>query len=210
MSSPADGWSPPYYATTFVMWLLMMIAMMLPSATPMILFYARFARRSALRGALLATAAFAMTYAAIWALFSAIAAAAQALLVSAGTVSAMELSIGSRALAGGLLIAAGAYQLSPLKRACLRACRSPVYFLIAHWRPGIAGALHMGFSHGLYCLGCCWALMTLLFVGGVMNLGWVAGLAILVLFEKYAPDVLRLRSAIAATLLIAGALLILV
>ena len=114
------------------------------------------------------------------------------------------LAIGSRTLAAGLLAATAAYQLSGLKRLCLSWCRSPVGFLMRHWRPGAAGAARMGIAHGLYCIGCCGFLMLLLFVGGVMNLAWVAILSLVVLAEKYAPARLHADRAIAAVLLAAA------
>jgi len=179
-----DPWSLAYLVSAFTMWLLMMVAMMLPSAAPMILFYARFVSRSGMAGSAAATVLFALTYVAVWAVFSLLAVLLQALLVGSGLVSAMELSFGDRRLAGGVLLLAGLYQLSPLKQTCLVACRSPVDFLMRLWRPGTAGAVRLGAVHGVHCLGCCWALMLLLFVGGVMNLLWIAAIAALVLIEK--------------------------
>ena len=201
--------SAGYFLSAFVMWLLMMVAMMLPSASPMILFYARFARRSGMVGGGTATALFALTYLAVWAGFSLAAVLLQAMLVWAGAVSSMALTIGDRRVAGALLLLAGLYQLSPLKQACLVACRSPLDFLVRLWRPGLAGALRLGAVHGFYCLGCCWALMLLLFVGGVMNLAWVALIAVLVLAEKLAPPWLRFSPVIGALLAAAGVALIL-
>lgn len=173
----------PYLTSAFVMWLLMMVAMMLPSASPMILLYARMAGRAALPP----TVVFAGVYLALWAAFSLLAAGIQTLLVRAGLISAMTLRFGDGRLAGGLLLLAGLYQLTPLKQACLGACRAPFSFLTRLWRPGLGGALWLGVRHGLYCLGCCWALMALLFVGGVMSLPWIALLAVVVLLEKLAP-----------------------
>jgi predicted metal-binding membrane protein len=197
-------WSAMYLASAFLMWALMMVAMMLPSAAPMILFYARFARRSGMRGAAGATAVFVSSYLAVWTLFSALAALLQAFLVAAGAASAMELALGDRRVAGLLLGLIGLYQLTPLKRSCLASCRSPLDFLIRQWRPGPAGALRLGLAHGLFCLGCCWALMGLLFVGGVMNLAWIAGIAVLVAAEKMAPARLPLRQGLGALLILAG------
>ena len=205
MPMAEHAWSAPYLLSAFIMWLLMMVAMMLPSAAPMILFYARFARRSGMRGAGAATALFVSTYVGVWGLFSLAAAALQAALVAAGAVSAMALRFGDLRVAGALLLLAGLYQLSPLKRACLAGCRSPLDFLMRLWRPGTSGALRLGAIHGLYCLGCCWPLMLLLFVGGVMNLGWVALLALVVAAEKLAPAWLRLDMVLAIMLLLAGA-----
>jgi predicted metal-binding membrane protein len=202
-------WSAAYLLAAFTMWGLMMVAMMLPSAAPMILFYARFARRSGMRRAAGATALFVSAYLAIWALFSLLAALLQAALVGAGAASAMELALGDRRLAGLLLGLAGLYQLTPLKRACLASCRSPLDFLMRLWRPGPAGAVRLGLAHGIYCLGCCWVLMLLLFVGGVMNLAWIAGLALLVMAEKLAPARWPLSSVLGAVLILAAFALVL-
>lgn len=207
MAAAVDPWSPAYLGAAFLMWLLMMVAMMLPSAAPMILFYARFARRSG--GAAGRALLFAAVYVAIWAGFSAGAVLLQALLVDRGAVSAVGLALGEARLAGALLLLAALYQLTPLKRACLAACRSPLDFLMRGWRPGVAGALRLGARHGFYCLGCCWALMLLLFVGGVMNLAWIAALALIVMAEKLAPPRWRVDLAVAALLLAGGLFLML-
>jgi predicted metal-binding membrane protein len=180
--------TPAHVASAFVMWALMMVAMMLPSAAPMILTYARFAGGTKAQGAALApTLLFAAVYVAVWAGFSAIAAATQAGLVETGAISATRLALGDRRIAGALLVAAGLYQLTPIKRACLGQCQTPLGFIMQRWRPGWRGALRLGFAHALVCVGCCWALMALLFVGGVMSLAWVAALALIVLIEKVAP-----------------------
>ncbi len=183
MVSSADA--GPYLISAFVMWLLMMIAMMLPSAAPMILLYGRLARGARAQGAALApTAIFAVVYLAAWAAFSLAAAIAQWLLVRSGLVSELTLAFGDRRIGGALLIAAGLYQMTPFKRTCLESCRSPMSFLMRLWRPSWVGAARLGLAHGLYCLGCCALLMGLLFVFGVMNLAWVAALALFVLIEK--------------------------
>ena len=177
-----------YFPSAFVMWFVMMVAMMLPSASPMILVYAGVARRSGGSPSSFApTLVFAAIYAGVWAAFSLIAAVAQWTLAEQGLIAADTLALHQNRLAGGLLIAAGIYQATPLKRACLGRCRSPLSFLMSGWRPGWRGAVRLGLSHGLSCLGCCWMLMALLFVGGVMNLALVAVLAIIVLIEKVAP-----------------------
>lgn len=169
------------------MWLVMMIGMMLPSASPMILIVARIGRaRTPGGGPAVGTGAFALGYLLAWTGFSLVAAAAQVGLQE-GVVSGHDMAIRSAPIAGGVLIAAGLYQWTPLKSICLAKCRSPVGFLFSHWRPGALGAMRMGLSHGLFCLGCCWLLMALLFVAGVMALPWVAALAALVLLEKLAP-----------------------
>ena len=186
MVSSADA--GPYLISAFVMWLLMMIAMMLPSAAPMILLYSGLARGARAQGAALApTAIFAVVYLAAWAAFSIAAAIAQWLLVRSGLVSELTLAFGNRRIGGALMIAAGLYQMTPLKRTCLESCRSPMSFLMRLWRPSWVGAARLGLAHGLYCLGCCALLMALLFVFGVMNLAWVAALALFVLIEKVLP-----------------------
>lgn len=183
MASAADPVA--FLGGAFMMWFIMMIAMMLPSASPMILLYARLARGAREQGAAIApTVVFVGMYLAVWAGFSAIVAIAQWLLVRSSAVSDMSLALGDRRIAGGLLIAAGLYQATALKRACLDNCRSPLSFVMRLWRPGWAGAARLGLIHGVYCLGCCAALMVLLFVFGVMNLVWVAALALFVLIEK--------------------------
>lgn len=199
-------WTAAYLLPAFAMWTLMMVAMMLPSAAPMILLYSRVAARSEPGRGIGLTSAFLLPYLGIWTLFAAAAALAQALLVATGLIGEMTLAIGDGRIAGGLLLLAGLYQLSSLKQACLDQCRSPISFIMRLSRPGAAGALRLGVAHGLYCLGCCWALMLLLFAGGVMNLAWVAALSLLVLVEKTAP---RWTSRLlAAALLAAGAALL--
>jgi predicted metal-binding membrane protein len=178
------SWSAVELLLLFLMWAVMMVAMMLPSAAPMILLVASLQRRRRERASPAApTAVFAAGYLLVWALFSAVAASTQWLLHQAALLSPAMAST-SPILGGLLLITAGLYQWLPLKSACLSHCRSPIGFLGSEWREGSAGALVMGARHGLFCLGCCWALMTLLFVGGVMHLPWVAAIAGLVLVEK--------------------------
>jgi predicted metal-binding membrane protein len=172
---------PPPLGALVLMWWLMMVAMMLPSATPAILLYARVRAQQGADGRVVQPWVFAIGYLAVWLLFSGIAAIGQHLL--AGPAMAIE----SPFLVSTVLIAAGLYQLSPLKNACLRECRSPAQFLSRHWNPGFSGAIRLGVLHGAYCLGCCWMLMALLFVGGVMNFAWIAALALLVGIEKLAP-----------------------
>jgi predicted metal-binding membrane protein len=188
MATPAR-WNLEYAGIMVSMWWVMMIAMMVPSAAPMILLYAAVARRQREKGsdALLPTGIFAWGYVAVWGFFSVIAAALQWGFEAAGILSPMMMSSTSLLFAAAILVAAGLYQLTPAKQACLRHCRGPIQFLMGHWRPGRWGAFWMGVEHGAYCLGCCWALMTLLFFGGVMNLYWIAGLAVIVLLEKTIP-----------------------
>ena len=180
------GWSVAEVAGLFAMWAVMMPAMMLPAAAPMILLFASVERGRRERGsATVSTAAFIAGYLLVWTGFSAVAALTQTGLHHAALLSP-AMAATTPFLAGALLLTAGLWQLFPVKQACLHHCRSPFHFLQQEWREGTAGAVQMGLSHGLYCLGCCWALMALLFVGGVMNLLWVAGIAGLVLVERVA------------------------
>jgi predicted metal-binding membrane protein len=184
------GWSLGYAIIMFFMWWIMMIAMMTPSATPMILLYARVHRHSQKeksQSSVAPTFSFALGYLVAWAAFSLIATLMQWGLERAGLLHAMKMWSISPIFSGSLLVVAGVYQLSPLKNVCLDHCRSPIHFLSHNFRPGSLGAFRMGWIHGLYCLGCCWFLMALLFAGGIMNLVWIAGLAIFVLIEKVAP-----------------------
>jgi predicted metal-binding membrane protein len=164
----------------------MMVAMMLPSAAPMLLLFAATQRGRATTGEPATVLAFAAGYLLVWGGFSVAAAALQALLQQAMLLSS-NLAMTTGWLPPAILALAGIYQLTPLKHACLSRCRSPLGFLLSRWRDGIGGALAMGLRHGAFCLGCCWALMALLFVGGVMNLAWVAVLALFVLAEKALP-----------------------
>lgn len=174
-----------------LMWVVMMVAMMVPSATPMILTFTSLHRRRAAEGdAVAPTVVFLAGYAIVWSAFSLAATLAQWGLHEAALLSPMMVST-SPIVGGLLLIAAGAYQWSALKRVCLSKCRMPLAFLLSEWREGAPGALVMGMRHGAFCTGCCWALMALLFVGGVMNLLWVAVIAAFVLVEKLAPQGLR-------------------
>ena len=180
-------WTPGYAALMVSMWWVMMIAMMLPSAAPMLLLFARVNRKEKAGGRpYVPTAIFAAGYLTVWGGFSAMAAAAQWGLQRLGLISPAMVTT-SAVLGATILVAAGAWQLTPIKHVCLRHCRSPISFLLNGWRSGRAGAFRMGLEHGAYCLGCCWFLMALLFVGGIMNLYWVIGLAALVLIEKTMP-----------------------
>jgi predicted metal-binding membrane protein len=190
--------APPIGALV-IMWSLMMVAMMLPSATPAILLYARIRQQNQGK-AISATWVFLTGYLAVWFLFSIAAAIAQNLLT--GPTMALE----NRTTQSAVLIAAGLYQLSPIKSACVSQCRSPAQFLSRHWQAGWAGAIRLGIMHGGYCLGCCWVLMTLLFVGGVMNLLWVIGLTVIVAIEKLAPGGPLLGRAAGAALIAWGLL----
>ena len=178
---------PVELALMFAMWVVMMTGMMLPSATPTVMLYAAMVRKHAERGSVLpAVWIFASGYLLVWAGFSLFAVLLQAALEHTGLLTPMLESASSR-LTGVLLLAAGLYQLTPLKDACLSKCRDPVQFFMLHWRAGAAGALRMGITHGAYCVGCCWVLMLLLFAVGVMNLAWVALIAAFLLLEKNVP-----------------------
>lgn len=208
----SSAWISSYWLIAFFMWAVMMVAMMLPSASPMVLLYARVVRQAEVRGRKLragaAITAFASSYVAVWILFSGLAVALQWGLERMGAMTVM-MSSSAAILSGGLLIAAGLYQLTPLKAACLTHCRAPASFIAAHWRPGVLSAWRMGFVHGLYCVGCCAVLMLLLFVGGIMNLVWIAGLTLFVAVEKLAPFGERAAKGMAALLIAGGTLLIL-
>ena len=186
MMAPAT-WTFGYAALMLSMWWVMMVAMMLPSAAPTLLLFARIVRQdnSARRG-LRPTAFFALGYLIAWGGFSLVAVTLQWMLEAVRLMSPM-LVVTHAWLGAAILIAAGLWQLTPIKTMCLRHCRSPLGFLVGHWRNGRWGALRMGLGHGAYCLGCCWFLMALLFFGGVMNLYWIVGLAIFVLLEKTIP-----------------------
>jgi len=177
-------WTLPYAALIFFMWWIMMIAMMVPSAAPTILLHHSLTHSVGHVGRGWATWAFVAGYLAVWALFSALAAGLQWTLHPLGLIAPGMMSLRGGGPVGTVLIFAGLYQFTPLKHACLRQCQAPAAFLSRHWRPGARGASAMGLRHGIFCLGCCWALMLLLFVGGVMNLIWIAGLALLVAVEK--------------------------
>ena len=182
-----SSWGPIDFLLMFVMWSVMMVGMMVPSATPMILAFAGINRRRRQAGNYyVPTGVFLAGYLAVWAGFSGIATLAQWGLQSASLLSPMMASA-SPVLGGIILLSAGAFQISPLKNACLRRCRTPMSFITNDWREGHGGALQMGLHHGAYCLGCCWALMGLLFLLGVMNLIWIAALAAFVLVEKIVP-----------------------
>jgi len=190
-ASPAPG-TLGYAVLLFVMWWTMMLAMMLPSAAPAILTYGALSRKFAEKGAASAPLAiFVAGYAAIWTGFSVATVVLQMSVYEFVPLDGMMALI-STTLGAALLIAAGLYQLSPLKQTCLRKCQSPLMFFARNWRKGHAGALRMGLSHGLYCLGCCWVLMGLLFYGGVMELRWIVGLALYVAAEKLIPAKVRL------------------
>ena len=203
-------WAFTEFLLSFAMWAVMMAGMMMPSATPTILLHARIARQAEARHKpFAATGWFAAGYLLAWSVFSLLAAGLQAALHRAALLTPM-LASSSGLLGGGLLIAAGLYQLSSLKYHCLTHCRAPLQFIQQHggFKARPAAALALGFRHGLYCVGCCGALMLLLFVGGVMNILWIAALSILVLLEKVMSDGRNVSRLVGLALIIAGLVLI--
>lgn len=209
MATMSMPWSGRTYVLMALMWWIMMIGMMIPSAAPMVLLFGAVQRRQlpdetpAVR-----VAVFTAGYLIAWGVFSALAASVQWGLTELALLYPMQLTATPRT--GAVFVAlAGMYQLAPLKSVCLRHCRSPAEFLSTHWRAGTAGALRMGVEHGVFCVGCCWLLMGLLFFGGVMSLLWVATIAALVLLEKLVPHGEWLaRASGVALLLLAGYLLL--
>jgi predicted metal-binding membrane protein len=182
-------WAPADFVFIFAMWSVMMVGMMTPSVAPMILLYAAVGRKAAENAAPFApTGWFLAGYILVWIGFSALATCAQWALTSVALLTPMMVT-SSAALGGLLLVGVGLYQWTPLKETCLRSCQAPLGFLMAHggFRREPLGALRLGMAHGGYCLGCCFALMALLFVGGIMNVLWIAALTILVLLEKVLP-----------------------
>ena len=184
------GGMPAALPVVAAMWWVMMVAMMTPAVAPLVLLYGRVMRHHAGQPGAGRGFPFALLagYLAAWGVFAVAAALVQMLLQPAGLISSMMLWSKSAVLSASVLALAGIYQFSPLKRACLARCRGPVEFLTRYWRPGRSGAFGLGAWHGAYCVGCCWLLMALLFVGGVMNLAWIAALSLLVLAEKAAPS----------------------
>jgi predicted metal-binding membrane protein len=180
-------WTPSYAGLIFAMWWAMMVAMMLPGAAPMLLLFARVNRsQKAKDRPYVPTGIFAAGYLTAWGGFSLLAAGLQWGLEQLELLGPMMTAV-NYWLGGAILLAAGLWQLTPVKGVCLRHCRSPLSFLAQQWRPGRLGAFRMGLEHGAYCLGCCWFLMGLLFFGGIMNLFWIAGLACFILLEKTIP-----------------------
>jgi len=195
-------WSATQALLMLLMWFVMMVAMMIPSAAPMIMI---FARVGGARGG--SSAAFVSGYLALWLAFSVLAVAVQATLQSAALLSPAMASA-SAYLSGSALIAAGIYQFTPWKNACLAKCRTPLAFLMTEWRSGASGAFVMGLRHGLYCVGCCWLVMLLLFLGGVMNLAWIAVLTFVVLAEKVLPHGERIARILGGIAIACGAALL--
>ncbi|HEY2444961.1 MAG TPA: DUF2182 domain-containing protein [Rhizomicrobium sp.] len=182
-------WTASHFLFLFAMWAVMMVGMMTPSAAPMILIYSQVARQAGTLGRPFAPAGwFALGYLSCWLLFALAASGAQYGLEHASLLTPM-MAVASRYFGGAVLIVAGAYQWTPLKESCLAQCRAPLSFVQRHggFQSGIAGSLRLGALHGLYCIGCCWALMAILFVAGIMSLVWIAMLMIFVLAEKVVP-----------------------
>jgi predicted metal-binding membrane protein len=195
-------------ALTFLMWTVMMAGMMLPSAAPTILLYGALVRKNCARGTVLPGVwIFAGAYLLVWAGFSVAATLLQALLEHASLLTP-AMAAASAGLGALALISAGVYQLTPLKQTCLNKCRNPLEFFVTRWRAGTSGAFRMGLEHGAYCVGCCWALMLLLFVAGVMNLLWVALIAAFVFVEKLFPAVRVASHAASAALILSGLFLL--
>ncbi len=204
----AGDWSVGSLLPLFLMWAGMMVAMMLPSATPMILTFAAVSRnRRRQQRPYVPVSVFVAGYVVTWSAFSAVAAIAQWILHRQGLLSPAMAST-SAWLGGMLLLAAGVFQFTPLKRTCLTHCRAPFEFIMTRWREGGRGAFRMGVEHGVFCSGCCWALMSLLFVAGVMNILWIAALSLLVGLEKLLPRGIWLSAATGLILTAWGALVI--
>ncbi len=174
----------PYLAATTLMWVVMMVAMMVPAVLPMARAVDR-AGRASQEGA--HPLRFALGYLGVWSLFGVLAALLQWALHRSGLLFGANLSL-IPALGGAVLVTAGVYQLTPLKDACLRHCRSPLTFVLEHWKPGGVGALQMGAQHGAYCVGCCWMLMLLMFAGGAMSVLWMAAISVFILLERIVPE----------------------
>lgn len=201
-------WAAADLSFTFTMWAVMMVGMMSATAAPMLLLVAKSHVRQSNRGTPTAVVAFALGYVAMWVGFSALATLAQWGLHNAALLSP-AMAVASPRISAALLIAAGVYQLTPLKRACLRHCQSPMNFLMSHWRNGVGGAFRMGVHHGVYCLGCCWVLMCVLFAVGVMNLVWVAALTVFVLIERLStPGTFLSRTGGIVLIVLGGAMLV--
>lgn len=202
-------WTSADFILMFLMWAVMMFAMMVPSAMRAVLIFARIGSAKA-QPQLHVTPAFVFTlgYVVIWTLFSVLATVLQWALEMAALLSPMMV-VTSGSLGAAFLIAAGFYQLTPLKDACLRHCQSPAMFMATHYRKGMPGAFQLGLTHGAYCLGCCWLLMGLLFVGGVMNLIWILAISLFVLLEKLLPPKIHSRPVTSLVMIVAGSVYLL-
>ena len=201
-------WTPGAVFMTFVMWAVMMVAMMLPTAVPFVSTYSKLAgARAAGMSPVSGTIWFVTGYTLAWTLFGAGATLLQMLLQQYGLLSP-SMSITSTSLSGAVLLAAGIYQFTPMKLACARHCRTPAGFFIARWRDGPRGALAMGTRHGVYCVGCCWMLMTIMFVAGIMSLAWMLILTAVMLTEKLPAVGERFGHAVGGVAIVAGIALI--
>ena len=200
-------WSARDLLFTFAMWTVMMVGMMAPAAAPVALIYAQTRNARDGESASARSLIFSAAHISVWIAFSFLAAMLQWALHEAAVLSP-DMSLTSARIAGVILIAAGAYQLSSLKGECLRKCQNPLEFLLVNWREGNKGALLLGLRHGAYCLGCCWALMLVLFVVGVMNLAAVAGLTAFILLEKLGPSGLRIARAGGVAMIACGVLIL--
>jgi predicted metal-binding membrane protein len=195
---------PEQFLAAFVMWGIMMVAMMLPTALPAVTMFDNLARRRAsMTGAMSSTALFVVGYIAAWTAYSAVAAVGQIALSRAALLTPMLVSA-SVVLSALILLCAGVFQFTAFKDACLSKCRTPFAFFLAEWRDGMAGALRVGFKHGSYCVGCCWAVMVVMFVVGAMNLIWMAALTVFMLGEKVAPARWRVRELSGVALVLWG------
>ena len=200
-------WGASELLLTFVMWSVMMVGMMALSALPVLLLFAGMQAQRANRGVVPALPSFGLGYLVVWLAFSACATAAQWALHERALLSS-AMATTSTIFAGVTLVMAGVYQLTPLKTGCLARCQSPLGFLMSNWREGSSGAFLMGFRHGIFCLGCCWALMAVLFVVGVMNLAWVGVLTLFILVERIVPTGDRVSRVGGAILIGLGAVLL--
>jgi len=180
-------WTASYFGAMLLMWVIMMIGMMAPTTIPMAFIYAAVSRKAKKQGSVIApTSIFVSGYLVMWSVFSLFATLAQWGLNEAALLSPMMVS-NSPWFGATLLIIAGIFQFTPLKDSCLQHCRAPAHFISESWRPGSFGAFRMGLKHGIYCIGCCWILMGLLFFGGVMSITWIAAITLFVLLEKVLP-----------------------
>ena len=200
-----SNWDAPHLFLLWLMWAVMMAAMMLPSAVPLLLLYDGVLRRRSASGRVAAQVyAMGAGYLLVWVMFSIGATVLQQVLSGMLILNPM-MEMPNRTAIGATLLLTGAYQLTPWKAACLSQCRSPLSFVMTRWREGVSGALRMGVEHGGYCLGCCWALMLLLFAGGVMNLAVIVGLTAIVLIEKFTPLGVRTSRVLGVLMLATGA-----
>ena len=201
-------WTATDFVLLFLMWLVMMIAMMTPSVAPLILIFAKVNRQRKHEERVFVSSIYLMTgYFLVWAVFSLAATLLQWLLQQVSLLNP-EMKTTSKILGSAILIMSGIFQFTPLKKTCLKYCRTPLGFVLQHWKEGKSGALKMGMENGLYCVGCCWMLMVLLFVAGIMNLLWVALIALFVLIEKISPGVKWIPYVAGLVLIVYGILLL--